>query len=106
RQRQLVDRVGFRPSFCHKTCTSSSEQPWVFRLRPFESWNRLARDGVLCLSAGWHVLVEKPFTLDIGDARSVAGRAAEVKRHLWAGPVYLFAPYLSVMKPYATGKAR
>jgi len=50
--------------------------------------------------------VEKPFTLDIGDARSVAGRAAEVKRHLWAGPVYLFAPYLSVMKPYATGKAR
>jgi len=65
-----------------------------------------AQTALKCLSAGWHVLVEKPFTLDIGDARSVAERAAEVKRHLWAGLVYLFAPYLSVMKPYATGKAR
>jgi len=44
-----------------------------------------AQTALKCLSAGWHVLVEKPFTLDIGDARSVAERAAEVKRHLWAG---------------------
>jgi Oxidoreductase family, NAD-binding Rossmann fold len=57
-----------------------------------------------CLSAGWHVLVEKPFALDLVDARAVVERAAELKRHLWVGLVYLFAPYLAVLKPYAGGK--
>src|SRR5262245_52998317 len=28
----------------------------------------------------------------------------ELKRLLWVGLVYLFAPYLSVLKPYAAGK--
>jgi hypothetical protein len=50
------------------------------------------------------VLVEKPFTLELDDARAVVKRAAELKRHLWVGLVYFFAPYLSVMKPYAAGK--
>jgi hypothetical protein len=63
-----------------------------------------AQTALKCLSAGWHVLVEKPFTLDLGDARAVIERAAELKRHLWVGLVYLFARYLSVMKPYAAGK--
>jgi GFO/IDH/MocA oxidoreductase family protein len=63
-----------------------------------------ARTALTCLSAGWHLLVEKPFTLDLGDARAVVGRAAELKRHLWVGLIYLFAPYLLVMKPYAGGK--
>jgi predicted dehydrogenase len=57
-----------------------------------------------CLAAGWHVLVEKPFALDLGDARAVVERAAELKRHLWVGLVYLFAPYLAVLKRYAGGK--
>jgi Oxidoreductase family, NAD-binding Rossmann fold len=64
-----------------------------------------AQTALRCLSAGWHVLVEKPFTLDLRDARVVVERAAELKRHLWVGLVYLFAPYLPVMKPYAGGKA-
>jgi Oxidoreductase family, NAD-binding Rossmann fold len=57
-----------------------------------------------CLSAGWHLLVEKPLTLELGDAQTLVERAAELKRHLWVGLVYLFAPYLSVVKPYAAGK--
>jgi hypothetical protein len=63
-----------------------------------------AQTALKCLLAGWHVLVEKPFALDLDDARAVVQRAAELKRHLWVGLVYLFAPYLSVMKPYAAGK--
>jgi hypothetical protein len=64
-----------------------------------------AQTALRCLSAGWHVLVEKPFALDLRDARDVVERAAELKRHLWVGLVYLFAPYLLVLKPYAHGKA-
>jgi predicted dehydrogenase len=64
-----------------------------------------AQTALRCLSAGWHVLVEKPFALDLRCARAVVERAAELRRHLWVGLVYLFAPYLSVMKPYAAGNA-
>jgi hypothetical protein len=63
-----------------------------------------AQTASRCLSAGWHVLVEKPLTLELGDARALVERAAELNRHLWVGLVYLFAPYLSVVKPYAAGK--
>jgi Oxidoreductase family, NAD-binding Rossmann fold len=63
-----------------------------------------AQTALRCLAAGWHVLVEKPFALDLDDARTVVERAAELKRQLWVGLVYFFAPYLSVMKPYAGGK--
>jgi hypothetical protein len=63
-----------------------------------------AQTASRCLSAGWHVLVEKPFTLELGDARALVERAAELKRLLWVGLVYLFAPYLCVLKPYAPGK--
>src|SRR6266545_2533838 len=63
-----------------------------------------AQTALRCLSAGWHVLVEKPFALELDDARAVVERAEELKRHLWVGLVYFFAPYLSVMKPYAAGK--
>lgn len=58
-----------------------------------------AQTASRCLSAGWHVLVEKPFTLELGDARALVERAAELKRLLWVGLVYLFAPYLSVLNP-------
>jgi Oxidoreductase family, NAD-binding Rossmann fold len=63
-----------------------------------------AQTASRCLCAGWHVLVEKPLTLELGDARALVERAAELKRLLWVGLVYLFAPYLSVVKPYAAGK--
>jgi predicted dehydrogenase len=56
------------------------------------------------LSAGWHVLVEKPLTLDLANGLTLVDQAVRLKRHLWVGLVYLFAPYLSVMKPHATGK--
>jgi hypothetical protein len=56
------------------------------------------------LSAGWHVLVEKPLTLDLANGLALIEQAARLKRQLWVGLVYLFAPYLSVMKPHATGK--
>jgi hypothetical protein len=52
---------------------------------------------------GWHVLVEKPLALDLRSAQALVERAMELKRHLWVGLVYLFAPYLSVLKPYADG---
>jgi hypothetical protein len=63
-----------------------------------------AQTASRCLSAGWHILVEKPLTLELGDARALVERAAELNRLLWVGLVYLFAPYLSVVKPYAAGK--
>jgi Oxidoreductase family, NAD-binding Rossmann fold len=63
-----------------------------------------AQTASRCLSAGWHVLVEKPLTLELGDAQALVERAAELKRLLCVGLVYLFAPYLSVLKPYASGK--
>jgi Oxidoreductase family, NAD-binding Rossmann fold len=63
-----------------------------------------AQTASRCLCAGWHVLVEKPLTLELADARALVERATELKRLLWVGLVYLFAPYLSVLKPYAAGK--
>jgi GFO/IDH/MocA oxidoreductase family protein len=63
-----------------------------------------AQTASRCLSAGWHVLVEKPLTLELCDAQALVERAAELKRLLCVGLVYLFAPYLSVLKPYASGK--
>jgi hypothetical protein len=63
-----------------------------------------AETAARLLARGWHVLVEKPLALDLRSARALVERAAELKRHLWVGLVYLFAPYLSVLKPYAGGK--
>jgi predicted dehydrogenase len=55
------------------------------------------------LSAGWHVLIEKPAALTLEDAEAVADKAAKMQRQAWVGLVYLFAPYLSVMRPFASG---
>jgi len=63
-----------------------------------------AETGARLLSRGWHVLVEKPLALDLRSARALVERAAELQRHLWVGLVYLFASYLSIIKPYVGGK--
>jgi hypothetical protein len=63
-----------------------------------------AETAARLLSRGWHVLVEKPLALDLRSARALVERAEELERHVWVGLVYLFAPYLSVLKPYADGK--
>jgi hypothetical protein len=58
------------------------------------------------LSAHWHVLIEKPVALTVQDAQAIVDSAALMKLQAWAGLVYLFASYLSVMKPHALGQTR
>jgi predicted dehydrogenase len=58
------------------------------------------------LAGGWHVLVEKPLALRIDDARTLVEQAARCDRHLWVGLVYLFAPYLAAIRPYAANARR
>jgi hypothetical protein len=65
-----------------------------------------AEAAKLALAAHWHVLIEKPAALTLHDARAVAETAVRMQREAWVGMVYLFAPYLSVLKPYAAGKTR
>jgi predicted dehydrogenase len=65
-----------------------------------------ANSATRLLSAGWHVLVEKPVALSLRDALAIAETATRVRREAWSGLVYLFAPYLSIMKPYAADGKR
>jgi predicted dehydrogenase len=51
-----------------------------------------ARDCLEALEAGWAVMVEKPFTLDVDEARRVVARAHVLNRPLLVAHNYRFAP--------------
>jgi predicted dehydrogenase len=65
-----------------------------------------AKTAQTLLSLGWNVLVEKPVALNLRDAQDISDLAAKSGLLAWVGMVYLFAEYLTVMRPYAHSNSR
>jgi len=53
-----------------------------------------------CLSAGLHVLVEKPIASTVADAEAIVATARGVKRTLMVGHTFLFNPAVQAIKGY------
>src|ERR1700704_2881421 len=112
--------VGARLSACAEPSTgrlAAFERQYP-SARAYADYNRLLRDGDVdavivatptsthrevveaCLSAGIHVLVEKPLASKVEDAQAMAALAAETGRTLMVGHTFLFNPAVRAIKRY------
>jgi predicted dehydrogenase len=87
--KQLCDRFGVKAFFTSVTELLDKARPDVVHITtPPESHFNLAK---LCLEQGSHVYVEKPFTVDAGEARGLIDLANRNRLKLTAGHNYQFS---------------
>src|SRR5436190_950027 len=94
--RQLAERYEIEEAFADVQEMLRASSPDVVHITtPPQSHHAL---GLICLDAGSHVYIEKPFTVTAGEAESLIQRARDRGVHVTAGHNYQFTPEMLAMR--------